>query len=53
MGYGGRRAGVLDQLNSKHMTDAGPVQLLDTAPSDDDDDDNIGGSRSAAAKVQK
>ena len=28
--------GVLDQLNSKEMTDAGPAQLLDDAASDED-----------------
>ncbi|GFR41863.1 hypothetical protein Agub_g2644, partial [Astrephomene gubernaculifera] len=30
--------GVLDQLNSKHMTDAGPLQLLNT---DDQEDDMV------------
>ena len=29
--------GVLDQLNSKEMTDAGPAQLLDDAASDEDE----------------
>lgn len=29
--------GVLDQLNSKHMTDAGPAALLDDAESDEDE----------------
>lgn len=28
--------GVLDQLNSRHLTDAGPAQLLDDAPDDED-----------------
>eukprot|EP00897_Mesotaenium_endlicherianum_P009036 jgi/Mesen1/8160/ME000438S07262 len=30
--------GVLDTLNSKRMTDAGPLDLLDPVDSDDDDD---------------
>ena len=29
--------GVLDQLNSKMMTEAGPLNLIDDAPSDDDE----------------
>ena len=29
--------GVLDQLNSKDMTDAGPAQLLTDAASDEDE----------------
>eukprot|EP00884_Botryococcus_braunii_P018730 jgi/Botrbrau1/5540/Bobra.0023s0024.1 len=29
--------GILDQLNSGRMTDAGPLDLIDDAPSDDDD----------------
>ena len=29
--------GVLDQLNSKHMTDAGPAALLDVADTDEDE----------------
>lgn len=29
--------GVLDQLNSKSLTDAGPVALIDDPPTDDDD----------------
>jgi periodic tryptophan protein 2 len=29
--------GVLDQLNSKHVTDAGPAQLLDDADTDEDE----------------
>ena len=29
--------GVLDQLNSRNVTDAGPLQLIDDAPSDDDE----------------
>lgn len=28
--------GVLDQLNSKHLTDAGPAALIDDAPDDAD-----------------
>lgn len=30
--------GVLDQLNSKHMTDAGPVQLIKHDDADSDDE---------------
>jgi len=30
-------AGVLDELNSKNMTDGGPLDLIDDAGSDDDD----------------
>ena len=30
--------GVLDQLNSKTLTDAGPAALIDDAPTDDDDE---------------
>ena len=29
--------GVLDQLNSRHVTDAGPAALIDDAPSDEDE----------------
>ncbi len=29
--------GVLDQLNSKHVTDAGPAALLDDADTDEDE----------------
>ena len=29
--------GVLDQLNSKSLTDAGPAALIDDPPTDDDD----------------
>ncbi len=29
--------GVLDQLNSKALTDAGPAALIDDPPTDDDD----------------
>ena len=29
--------GVLDQLNSRNLTDAGPLDLIQDAPSDDED----------------
>jgi hypothetical protein len=29
--------GILDQLNSRRMTDAGPLDLIDDPPSDEDD----------------
>ncbi|KAK3273321.1 U3 snoRNP protein [Cymbomonas tetramitiformis] len=44
--------GVLDQLNTKSLTDAGPMELLDTAQSDDDDDSFQAGTSSAAARLK-
>lgn len=41
--------GVLDQLNSKRVTDAGPLDLIDDS-SDEEDDTQKGGDLSAYAK---
>lgn len=46
-------AGVLDHLSNRSMTDAGPVELLDTAPSDDEEDGVVGaGTRGAETKIK-